>query len=372
MSGELPQGQSVNREGWWTREHALVVVLVAATALLFFLCWQLMRPYLTPLAWAVTLAVVAHPLHRWMAQRISWPGLAAGLSVSVIALGLIAPVILVGHTVVREAAAAVGAIEASLEEGTWREKLMGNPYVGRAYAAIEAQDDIGSQVQGLAAGIGKAVSQAVVGSAWVFVELLLTLFILFFLFRDRRIALATLRSWVPLSPAETDSVFTRVNDTIHATIFGTLGVAAVQGALGGLMFWWLGLPTPLLWGTIMALFAIIPVLGTFIVWAPAAIFLAANGEWGKAAILVAWGALAIGLIDNLLYPVFVGKRMRLHTVPVFLAVVGGLSVFGASGIVIGPLILSLTDAILQIWRHRTAQGRPADAPIPTREPLAQT
>jgi predicted PurR-regulated permease PerM len=128
----------------------------------------------------------------------------------------------------------------------------------------------------------------------------LTFFVLFYLFRDRRKALGTLRSLVPLSEKETNKVFTRVAGTIHATIFGTLAVAAVQGALGGLMFWWLGLPAPILWGAVMGLLAIVPVLGAFVVWLPAAIFLATSGQWGKAVILILWGTVVVGLIDNLL------------------------------------------------------------------------
>jgi predicted PurR-regulated permease PerM len=134
----------------------------------------------------------------------------------------------------------------------------------------------------------------------------------------------------------------------------------VQGALGGLMFWWLGLPAPILWGAVMGLLAIVPVLGAFVVWLPAAKFLAARGQWGKAVILLLWGTVVVGLINNLLYPILVGKRLRLHTVPVFFAIVGGLAVFGATGIILGPVILALTDAILEIWRRRTAAGRPAE------------
>ncbi len=372
MNDQTAPAPEVNREGWWTREHALIVVLVVATALLLFLCWQLVQPFLTPIAWAFALAVVAHPLHRWIGRKIDKPGLAAGIAVFLIALIIVAPVVFVGNSIVQEAATAVKAIQAGLEDGSWREQLMRNPHFGGAYAAIEAQGNVGSQVQGMTAEIGKRASQAVAGSAWALVELLLTLFILFFLFRDRREALATLRSLVPLSSAETDKVFIRVNDTIQATIFGTLVVAAVQGTLGGLMFWWLGLPAPMLWGAVMGLFAIVPVLGTFVIWVPAAVFLAASGEVGKAAILVGWGALAIGMIDNLLYPMLVGKKMRLHTVPVFLAIVGGLSLFGASGLVLGPLILALTDAILEIWRRRTAHGRPAETPAPAIEHPAKS
>lgn len=361
MSDRAAPQPPVNREGWWTREHALIVVLVVATALLLFLCWLLVQPFLTPIAWALALAVVAHPLHSWISRKIDKPGLAAGIAVFVIALIIVLPVAFVGNSIVKEATTVVKGVQGGLEDGTWREQLARNPHFGRALAVIEQHGNLGSQAQGMTAEVGKRASQAVAGSAWAFIELLLTLFILFFLFRDRREALATLRSLVPLSPSETTKVFNQVGDTIQGTVFGTLVVAAVQGTLGGLMFWWLGLPAPVLWGAVMGLLAIVPVLGTFVIWMPAAIFLAASGQLGKAAILAAWGAVAIGLIDNLLYPMLVGKKMRLHTVPVFLAIVGGLSLFGAAGLILGPVILALTDAILEIWRRRTAHGQPAEA-----------
>ncbi|MDQ3253120.1 MAG: AI-2E family transporter, partial [Acidobacteriota bacterium] len=198
------------------------------------------------------------------------------------------------------------------------------------------------------------------GSLYAIAGLLITLFLLFYFFRDKRKILGALRRLVPLSDDETDKVFRRVQDTIYATIYGTVAVALVQGALGGLMFWWLGLPAPLLWGTVMALLAIVPIFGAFVVWIPAAIFLALEGSWGKALILTAWGGIVIALIDNLLYPVLVGNKLRLHTVPVFIAIVGGLTVFGAAGVVLGPVTLALAVALIDIWRRRTAGGGAAE------------
>jgi len=361
MNDPAPSDQPVNREGWWTRDHALIIVLVGATALLLALCWQLVHPFLTPIAWALALAVVAHPLHGWIARRIKHPGIAAGVAVFLIALVLVALATFVGHNVLKEAVAGAQTIQAGLDSGQWRAQLAAHPWLGGALTALEQQANLAGQLHGMAGEIGKRLTQVVTGSAWVIVQLLLTLFVLFYLLRDHRTALGTLRSLVPLSERETDEVFTRVADTIHATIFGTLVVAAVQGTLGGLMFWWLGLPAPILWGAVMALLAVVPVLGAFVVWVPAAIFLAASGQWGKAAILTVWGGIVVALIDNLLYPILVGKRLRLHTVPVFFSIVGGLAIFGAAGIILGPVILALTNAILEIWRRRTAHGRPAEA-----------
>ncbi len=342
-----------------------MVVLVAATALLLYACWQLVQPFIGPLAWALALAIVALPLHRWMARKVEKPGLAAGLAVLAVAIIIVVPATFVGFSIVKEAGAGLDLIKNTAESGNWREQLARSPRLGGAVAALEKQANLGSQLQGMASEAGKRISQVVASSAWAIIQLLLTLFVLFYFFRDRRKALGTLRSLIPLSEHETDEVFARVSDTIHATIFGTLFVAAVQGTLGGLMFWWLGLPAPILWGAVMALLAIVPVLGAFVIWVPAAIFLAASGEIGKAAILTVWGGVVVALIDNLLYPIVVGKKLRLHTVPVFFAIVGGLAVFGAAGLILGPVVLALTDAILQIWRRRTAYGMPAEVPATT-------
>ena len=147
-------------------------------------------------------------------------------------------------------------------------------------------------------------------------------------------------------------LFRRVGDTIHATIYGTLAVAAVQGTLGGLMFWVLDLPTPIVWGLVMGLLSVVPVLGTFVVWIPAALFLVLDGNWGKALVLAVWGAMVIGGIDNVLRPMLVGNRLKLHTVPTFLSIIGGLILFGASGFILGPLTVTVTMLLIEIWRSR--------------------
>ena len=150
-----------------------------------------------------------------------------------------------------------------------------------------------------------------------------------------------------------DRLFSRVGDIVHATIYGTLAVAAVQGTLGGLMFWWLGLPAPALWGLVMGALAVVPVLGAFVVWIPATLFLALDGSWGKALILASWGGVLVGGIDNVIYPILVGNRLKLHTIPAFMAIVGGLIVFGPSGLILGPVTLTVTVLLLEIWRSRT-------------------
>jgi predicted PurR-regulated permease PerM len=129
--------------------------------------------------------------------------------------------------------------------------------------------------------------------------------------------------------------------------------------LGALVFWWLGLPGPLLWGAVMAILSVLPVLGAAIVWLPVAAFLALQGNWTDALILAGFGSVVIGLVDNLVYPLIVKDRIRLHAVPVFVSIIGGLVVFGLSGVVLGPLLLALTDTLVGQWRRRLGIRDPA-------------
>lgn len=334
------------------RDRLLVLVLIAATGICFYLCYLIASPFLPALAWALALAVITYPLHRWISRRIRQPNIAAAVSVLLVAIVILGPVVFITHNLVRQATVGAEQVKAAAAGGLLKTIAERNPRVAPVLTWLETNVNVTGQIERAVGGIAAFMT----GSIWAVGELLITLFVLFFLLRDRHRGLAALRSVVPLSEAEADKIFRRVADTIHATVFGTLLVAAVQGALGGLMFWWLGLPAPLLWGLIMGLLAIVPVLGAFVIWVPAALFLALQGDWGKALILTAWGAFVIGLIDNLLYPIFVGKKLRLHTALVFIAIVGGLALFGGSGVILGPVVLAITDALIEIWRRRTAAG----------------
>jgi predicted PurR-regulated permease PerM len=347
--------------GWLTRERLLVLTLLAATAVAFYLCYLITRPFLSALAWALALAIIAHPLQDWIAQRLRHPNLAAALVVVIVIFAVVVPTLFAAQRVIREAVGGVQAIQTEQEK--WREVIERNPRLDPILRWVERQINLQEAALRAEEALAARASSLVKGSVWMAAELLITFFFLFYFLRDRRVVMKSLRSLVPLSDAETDEVFGRVSDTIFATIYGTIAVALVQGFLGGLIFWWLGLPAPLLWGTVMALLAIVPVLGAFVVWLPAAVFLALEGSWGKAMILVAWGGIVISLIDNWLYPVLVGKRLRIHTVPVFIAIVGGLILFGAAGLILGPVLLAVAVALVEVWQRRTMAGRPAEAGI---------
>lgn len=343
-----------NGDEWLTRERLLALVLIAISALVAWLCWRLIKPFVPPITWALVLAVLAFPLHERIRRVVRWPSVAAALSVVVVTVVIALPATLVVREAGLEAVASVDSVRELASAERWQRAIERFPWLGTAREWVEREVDIKRHVDDASTQVAKGVPNVLQRVVDISIATLITLFLLFYFLRDRDRILRTAKDFVPLAPAEADLVRRDVRDAISAIVFGTLVVAVVQGTLGGMMFWWLGLPAPILWGSIMAVLAILPLFGAAIVWVPAALFLAVNGDWGKAVLLTAWGTIVVGLIDNLLLPVLVKNRLRVHTVLVFIAVLGGLFAFGATGAVLGPLILAIALALLEIWRRRLA------------------
>lgn len=341
-----------------TGGHIGVLVLAAVTIAGLVVCILLAAPFLGALTWALTLAILFARLHERITATLARPNLAAMISVLIVALAVAAPAIFVAERLIEQAAASVSIIQERLRSGALQQLLDTQPGIAPVGQWIEQQIDLPAMMANLASWLSNAGAALARNSAVQVIELVLTFYLLFYFLRDQATARRFLTERLPLTTAETERLFTRVVDTVHATVYGTIAVAAIQGALGGLIFWFLGLPTPLLWGLVMGLLSIVPVLGAFIVWIPAAILLAMNGDLGKAAILAVWGALVVGGIDNILRPIFVGNRLRLHTVPAFISMIGGLVLFGTAGLILGPLAVTITIILIEIWRERDRTGYP--------------
>ena len=347
----IPATVSVEKD-WGSRSQVQTLVLMAITVIGIYLCYRMALPFRSALAWALALAVLFAPFHRWLESRIKRPNLAAMASVILISLIVVVPTIFVGQRLVQEANKGAAIIEGKVGSGEWSRLLTSHPRVTSLLERVERQLDLQGAIKGFAAWMSTTAGSVLKGSAFQVIDFCLTFYLLFYFLRDRRLTLHAFRRLAPLSKPEMDQMFRQVGDTVHATIYGTLAVSFVQGLLGGLMFWALGIPSPLLWGIIMALLAIMPIMGTFVVWIPVALFLAIEGSWGKALILVLWGLVVVGTIDNLLRPVLVGGRLNLHSLLAFMSVVGGLLLFGAAGLILGPVALTITSGLLGIWTDR--------------------
>jgi predicted PurR-regulated permease PerM len=351
-------------KGWLSRERAVALVLVAATAIAFYICYLIALPFIPSIVWATALAVIAYPLHDWILRRIKRPSIAAAIVILVIGIVIIAPGIFLGKTLVSQIGKGAETLKTQAGPEQWKNTVESNPKLASVINWIEPYLDVRTIAEGAANTAASQVSTFAGGLIWIAVQLVITFFTLFYFLRDKRLIIKTVKSFVPLSQSETDKMFSRLGNTIYATVYGTLAVSLVQGILGGLMFWLLGIPAPVLWGAVMFLLSLIPVLGAPVVWIPASIFLALTGDWGKALILAGWGLIVIGSVDNLLYPVIVGDKLRLHPLLVFFSVIGGLALIGAAGLVLGPVIVVITSMLVEVWRERTADGNTVEDAVP--------
>lgn len=339
-----------------TRRPVRLGALVGLTLVGIALCVYVAYPFLPALAWAVALAVMAFPLHLRIARAVRNPNWAAGLSTACVVLLILIPVLLVAGQLAREASAAAARAEELARDGRIDGAIDKVPSLRSAVDWAAQNYDLPAEVRKLVTRMTGDASALAQGSVWVLIQVLVTVFVLFFAFRDWRHLLAAVDDLSPLSHDESGYLFDRVAGSIHATVYATVVTSVAQGVTGGLLFWALGLPHALLWGTVMTVLGILPIVGAFLVWAPAAVYLAIEDRWGSAAILVAWGLLMAGPVCNWFYAYLAGDRMRLHPVPVLIAFVGGLAVFGVSGMVLGPAILAVTMGLIDVWRRRLGVG----------------
>ncbi len=339
---------------WGSRNHVHTLLLMAVTVIGIYFSYRLAAPFLPALTWSLALAILFAPLHRWLESKVKSPNLAATICVLLVVVIVIVPATFVADRIIGEAVSGAETIQTMIESGEWRRILEAYPLIAPAGDWIAQQLDLTGMVNTATSWLTSMGASFVQGSVLQLIGIVLTFYLLFYFLRDRALARKSLRSLSPLSEADMTRLFNDVSDTVHATLYGTLVVAIVQGTLGGLMFWWLGLAAPLLWGMVMGLLAVIPVLGAFVIWIPAAIFLVLEGSGEKALLLMLWGAIVVGGIDNLLYPMLVGRRLKMHTALAFISLVGGLIVFGPAGLILGPVIFTVTRLLLEIWRRNVA------------------
>ncbi|HYD55558.1 MAG TPA: AI-2E family transporter [Burkholderiales bacterium] len=338
---------------FYARSFALV-----ALAILGYLLYRILEPFFAPMAWAFFIAFLLQPVQQRLARRLRGR---ASLSSALLSLATL--VVLVGPLTGLLTAFAAQAADllrwaqdfAAENRPANPSDLASLPVVGPALAWFQEASGVSlAQIQGwaiegaraalkFAAGLGKL---ALLGALGTVIGFILMMFILFFAIRDGRALFETLRSLVPLSPQERTRLFAHLAAVTRATVFGTGVTAVVQGLLVGIGFALVGLPSPVVFGVLAALCALIPLAGTPVVWVPAVVALALQDRWGAAAFLLGWGAM-VATLDNFLRPMLVSGRAEIGTLTVFLGVLGGVGVFGAIGVVLGPLVLALIVALVR-------------------------
>lgn len=329
-------------------EFESLLMLVALASLLFAL---IIWPFFGAVCWAVFIAIVFWPLYqRFLKGSHGRPNMAAAATLTVVLLIVILPMSMVAAAVTQEASVFVermrsgeirigaffqGFIEALPQ---WAQSMLQRFGIldfamlqQKLIAALSASSQV---LTSRVMSIGQVTLDFIVA-------FFVMLYIVFFLFRDGERLTKGIQRSIPLQPLHTERLMRQFATVVRATVKGNIVVALVQGALGGIAFGVLGIPGAVLWGAVMALFSLLPAVGAALVWAPVAIWFFFNGQMLQGIGLTVWGGLVIGLVDNVLRPILVGKDTRMPDYLVLVATLGGIVVFGLNGFVIGPVIAAM-------------------------------
>jgi predicted PurR-regulated permease PerM len=343
MAGGAPETRN--------RDRVRTVSFYAALALLTYLLWVVSKPFILPLCASAVLVVFFYPWYKRLEARVgaSAAALASTLLVTIL---LIVPIVLVVVGFVREAAAAAGSVQDALSatqvarlHAWWVWMQQRFPLL----AAVQLSDvaaDTGRAVATLAAaGAGDAIRNI---GVFLF-DVVVVVFAMFFLFRDAHAVMALVRRVLPFEEEHREQVIRQAHDLVRASVVASVAVASAQGAAGGVLFWMLGLTAPVFWGVVMAFFSLLPVVGAWVVWLPAAVWMLATGQTGRGLMLLAIGAGVVSLIDNVLRPALLAGRAQMNGLLVLISLLGGIAAFGLIGIVIGPVVVATMASLLSAY-----------------------
>jgi predicted PurR-regulated permease PerM len=337
---------------------------VVAAALIAYLLFLVLSPLAQPIAWALFIAFLLHPLHRWLTRKLRGRSAAsAALLTALTVIVLLGPLGALGATFaaqLTELARRAQDFAVEHRPANFAE-LAEVPVVGPALAWVQETTGVTfAQIQAWAveaaqailkalAGLGRA---AFLGALGTVIGFALMMFILFFAIRDSEGMFRALRALVPLEEREKSRLFDHLASVTRALVYGTGVTAIVQGTLIALGFAVVGLPSPLVFGVLAALAALVPLAGTPVVWVPAVIVLGMQGRWTAALVLLLWGGF-VTTIDNFLRPWLVSGRAEIGALTVFIGVLGGVAAFGPIGLILGPLVLALALALIRFSLEKT-------------------
>ena len=338
--------------------HPFFIGLLVAVSIAFVV---ILAGFWQPIFWAAVIGIlfqpVQHALERRLGERRS---LAALLTLVLIFFTVLVPAFVIASAVVSEAAAIYAGIQSGeLDPGAalhWVQGLL--PQAAELAARVGINfDELPQKISSIAVKgsqfVGSLALTAGQNVAVFAVKFFLMLYLLFFVLRDGEVILGHLVRAMPLPDHQERRLFAKFAEVSRATIKGTLVVGLVQGFLGGAIFAILGIQGAVFWGVVMVILSVLPAVGAGIVWVPAAIFLAVGGAWVKAAVLTVFGVLVIGLVDNLLRPLLVGRDTKMPDYLILLSTLGGLTLVGITGFVLGPVIAALFLTLWQMFEEES-------------------
>jgi predicted PurR-regulated permease PerM len=348
------------------REHIFLIFILFLTFLSIYLLYQILSPFLSSIIWAILLAMVFYPLFQKL-QRIlkKRKVLSAIIMTLLVLIVIVLPFSLLMASLASEVVDLYHRVEELIKTGqlqAYLERMKEIPILKWILIRLGQHIDVSQMdplpfllknLNQISTFIFNQTTTLLKGFSTFIVGFFFTLLSLYYLFKDGSRFFKGLEEIVPLPSKERDLLIQRFKDMIYATIYGGILIAIIQGLLGGLSFWVIGLPSPIFWGTAMALLSFIPIGGTALIWAPAAIILLIGGAVLKGLILLGLGVCVISMVDNILRPLFISSKTNIHPLLLFFAVLGGVQAFGLIGLVAGPLIATLFLTLIEIYIQGT-------------------
>jgi predicted PurR-regulated permease PerM len=347
---------------FYTRAFALLTLLLVG-----YLLYLVLAPFLAPIAWALFIAFLLYPLHRWLTRKLGgrngWSAVLLTIFTFFVVIG---PLAALGATFAAQVTDLARQAQAFAVEHKPSDlsDLASLPMIGPALAWVQENAGISlAQMQAWAVEAAQTILKALgtlgraafLGALGTVIGFALMMFILFFAIRDGKGMADTVRALIPADEKDKSRLFEHLAAVTRALVYGTGVTALVQGALVGIGFAAVGLPSPVVFGVIAALAALVPLAGTPVVWVPALIVLAVQDRWYAALFMAAWGGIVV-TIDNFLRPWLVSGRARIDPLTVFIGVLGGVSAFGPIGVLLGPLVLALAIALVRFALETSRAG----------------
>jgi predicted PurR-regulated permease PerM len=333
-------------------------MLIVILALLGYLSYVVIRPFITPIAWAVVISILFYPAYIFLSRYIKMKSVASGVTVLLVLIVIIGPLAYTTMLLIGE----LQKIGEHTNDGGpdlvrsifW--KIRSSPQASKLISIvgennIPTPDELMASLRSLGKSLAENLTLRITNLLSAVVNFLFMTFTIFFLFRDGPGFLRKARDYMPFSEDQKTRLESQIKDMIASTVYGGVAVAGIQGFLGGLAFFVLGLSAPVLWGIAMAIMSFIPLIGTLAIWGPAAIYLIIQGDYLQGIGLILYGTFIVGLADNFLRPWLIGSRTKMPTIVIFFSVLGGIEAFGVIGLIMGPLIMAVFISVFEIFRH---------------------
>ncbi len=343
-------------------EYLYTTISIAIFAVIFYLFFEVLSPFLVPITWAMVLSITFYPIYRLFEKLLKRPWAASLITLLIILIIILGPFTYITKALVDEITVTYSVLEDKGFEVITR--IQDHPTVSKILKKISswtAAKDIDlnevaiNSLKAIGKYIGEHISQLFKNIAVFAISFIIMCLTIFYFLKDGKALIHYIQERIPLVEEQKTEIQKRVKETIIAAIYGGLAVAIAQGTLGGFAFLVLGIPAPVLWGSAMAIFSLVPLFGSFTIWGSASIILIVSGSYAKGIGLFIFGVAVISTVDNILKPLIIGGRTKIHMLLIFFSVLGGIKFFGFIGFILGPLITALCISLLEIYTFKPSQ-----------------